>query len=681
MESVLIAVGAFVAYLIAYKTYGKFLARRIFRLDAEAVTPAKEINDGRDYVPTKLEVLFGHHYTSIAGTGPIVGPAIGIIWGWVPALIWVLLGSVFMGAVHDFGALIISARNQGKSIGDVADKVISRRVRLMFMFIVLLCLLIVIAVFCLVIAALFNRFPQAVIPIWVEIPIAVVIGHLVYRKNMNALLLSIVGVILLYAFVVVGAYVPVEMPALDLPLLGKVHPIESWTVILLIYAFIASVLPVWRLLQPRDYINGHELFVVLFVLMLGVLVAHPTIVAPAFSPAPEGIPLTPGAVIEARELPDGLQGKDRIALPEKGKLAPVLVRLDGAGDKDRYRVDMDGQKGKYFVSIEEKTGDHYAVSVPVGSEIPVFALPKETGEKAPKPDKTPLIFPFLFITIACGAISGFHSLVGSGTTSKQLSKENHALVIGYGGMLLEGALAVLVILAVSAGIGLGAEGGLTGAASWKAHYASWSGANSLGAKVGAFVTGASNMLKSFGIPVNIGITIMGVFVASFAATTLDTATRLQRYVIAELASGVKLHFLSNIYIASALAVISGGALALAKKGGAGGLILWPLFGATNQLLACLALLVITVYLKKRGRPTAYTLIPMLIMLVLTGVAMAFNLRDFYLKGTASLHLFLISAVIVVLEGWMVIESLVLWVRGIGEGEVENGLFTGGYRSS
>jgi len=561
VESVIIALGAFAAYFIAYHTYGKFLARKIFVLDEKAVTPAVEVNDGKDYIPTKLEVLFGHHYTSIAGTGPIVGPAIGIIWGWVPALVWVLLGSIFMGAVHDFGAVVISARHQGKSIGDIAGTVISRRVQIMFLIIVFFCLLIVIAVFCLVIASLFSMFPQSVIPIWMEVPIALVIGHLVYRRNMKALPLSIIGVILLYAFVVVGAYVPIEMPSI-----GPFGPLVIWTVILLIFdAFIASVLPVWRLLQPRDYINGHELFVVLFILTLAVFASRPEIVAPAIDLHPSG---------------------------------------------------------------------------------------------------APPIWPFIFITIACGAISGFHSLVGSGTTSKQLSNEKHALAIGYGGMLLEGVLAVLVIIAVAGGIGLAGEGGLAGAEAWREHYSSWSAAGSLGKKVGAFVTGSSNMLVALGIPRNIGITIMGVFVASFAATTLDTATRLQRYVISELASGLKLKPLTNMYAASALAVVSAGVLALGKGGGKGGLMLWPLFGATNQLLACLALLVVTVYLKRKGKPTVFTLVPMLIMLVITGFAMGHNLVQFYGAGAKSLHLFLISAFIVVLEVWMVVESLILWKRGV-----------------
>ena len=560
MQSVLIAVGAFVLYIIAYRTYGRFLARKIFKLDDSNITPAVEFDDKKDFVPTKLEILFGHHYTSIAGTGPIVGPAIGIIWGWVPALIWVVVGSIFMGAVHDFGALIISARNKGKTIGDLAGKYISHRVQIMFLVIVFLLLLIVIAVFCLVISVLFSMYPQSVIPIWIEIPIAMALGHLVYKKGKNALHLSMIGVFFLYIFIVVGSYVPVNMPVF-----WGMQPLTTWTILLLIYAYIASVLPVWKLLQPRDYINGHELFVVLAVLTLAVLISRPEIVAPAYQALPEG---------------------------------------------------------------------------------------------------APPIFPFLFITIACGAISGFHSLVGSGTSSKQMSKESHAMVIGYGGMLLEGFLAVLVIISVAAGIGLagGVEGSLTGAAAWSSHYASWGAADGLGEKVSAFVDGSAKMLLYLGIPWAIAITVMGVFVASFAATTLDTATRLQRYIITEIGAYIKFKPFTNMYVATGVAVVSAGFMALAKDGGKGGLLLWPLFGAANQLLACLGLLVLTVYLRKRKVSTVYTFIPMLIMLVITAVAMGYNIKNFYVDGFKSLHLLIISLIIIILEIFMVIESFIHLVK-------------------
>jgi len=555
VTTVLIAVGAFVGYLVAYHTYGKFLAGKIFEIDDTRLTPARQKHDGVDYVPTKLEVLFGHHFTSIAGTGPIVGPAIAIIWGWLPALLWVLFGAVFMGAVHDFSALVISTRHGGRSIGDVAREIINGRVRTLFLIIIFFTLLIVIAIFCLVIAVLFQLFPQAVFPVWIEIPIAMALGHVIYRRGVHPLAASLVAVAGLYVAIIIGAYWPLSMPSL----FGQ-SPIIVWTVVLLVYAYIASVLPVWRLLQPRDYINGHELFIALGLLAVGVLLARPQMVAPMVDFRPAG---------------------------------------------------------------------------------------------------APPIWPMLFVTIACGAISGFHSLVGSGTTSKQISQERHALTIGYGGMLLEGLLATFVIIAVAAGIGM-ARGGaeLSGVAAWKAHYASWQTASGLGPKVGAFVDGSANMLTAIGIPLKIGLALMGVFVASFAATTLDTATRLQRYVISELAAGVNIRPLANRYVATLVAVGTAGALAF-PKGGKGGLMLWPVFGATNQLLACLALLVATVYLKRRGKPLAITLIPMMLMLVITSWAMVYNVRGFLEAPAEKWHLIGIGVIIMALVGWMLVESFIV----------------------
>jgi carbon starvation protein len=558
MGSVLIAAGAFVAYLVAYQTYGRFIGRRIFGLDRLRTTPAEGLHDGHDYVPTKPQILFGHHFTSIAGTGPIVGPAIAVIWGWVPALLWVIFGSIFMGAVHDLGSLVVSARHQGRTIGEVAADLISPRVGIIFLAVTALVLLIVVAVFCFVIASVFDAYPQSVLPIWLQIPIAVAMGHLVYRKGMNPLPLSIVAVVLMYVTIVIGAYIPLKMPEE-----AGLSPLTLWTLILLVYCYIASVLPVWRLLQPRDYINGHQLFIALGLLALGVLVAKPQIVAPA-------------------------------------------VDLHPAG--------------------------------------------------------APPIWPMLFVIVACGAISGFHSLVASGTTAKQLASEAHAQAIGYGGMLLEGMLAVFVLIAVAAGVGLTAKGDMTGAAVWKARYASWQTAEGLSANLQAFVDGSGAMLASLHIPPKVALAIMGVFVTSFAATTLDTATRLQRYVISELAARVNLRPLTHKHAATSLAVGTAAAMALAQGGGRGGLILWPLFGATNQLLACLALLVITVYLQRQNKPLAFTFIPWLFMLLMTGWAMYYNMRGFWAGGPQQLHLLIIGGLVIALEAWMVIESLGVLIR-------------------
>jgi carbon starvation protein len=323
------------------------------------------------------------------------------------------------------------------------------------------------------------------------------------------------------------------------------------------------------------------------------------------------------------------------------------------------------------------------------------------------PAGAPPILPFIFITIACGAISGFHSLVGSGTTSKQICNESHACAIGYGAMLMEGLLAVFVIIAVAGGIGLdrktlvwkeGREGApsewvyakegaelepgartkeVSGRELWSHHYRSWAAAKGLGSKIKAFVDGSANMLRRMGIPEGIALAIMGVFVSSFAATTLDTATRLQRYVVGEFGKASGLRPLERRHAATLVAVVTAGALALAdfKNPGKGGLILWPLFGAGNQLLACLALLVVTTYLKKTGKPIWFTLLPAAVMFVITGAAMVYNVIDFYGGGLGKLHLLAISAIVIALELWMIAEALGV-LFGKGQSGPPGGVSTG-----
>jgi carbon starvation protein len=560
MGSVLLMVLSFLGYIIVYHTYGRFLSRKVFNINREALTPSHEFNDGIDYVPTKKGVIFGHHFASIAGTGPIVGPAIGIIWGWVPAFLWVFLGSIVMGAVHDFGSLIISLRNKGKSIADITSKYLNRRARIIFFLIVFFELLIVIAIFGLVIAIIFSLFPQSVFPVWFEIPIAVFLGYMVYKKQANIVLYTLFAIILMYTTVVLGHYIPLEMPSIF-----GMPPTGVWTIILLIYAYIASTIPVTALLQPRDYINAWELFIGTGILIIGVLATglfkRMPMVAPAFNLHPAG---------------------------------------------------------------------------------------------------APSMWPFLFITIACGAISGFHSLVSSGTSAKQVSNERDALFVGYGSMLLESALAVLVIIACGAGIGLAyaSKDGqiLQGVAAWNAHYASWSGAAGLGAKINAMVVGSANMMATIGIPKFIGIVIMGVFIASFAGTTLDTATRIQRYIIAELATDIKLNVLANRWIATGIAVVTALILAFATGAhGKGALTLWPLFGAINQILAALALLVITVYLKRKGPWFWLTLIPFFFMIIMTIWGLFLNIKDFV--TSSNWLLVVIGGICLVLSAWLVIEGI------------------------
>ena len=604
MQTLAIALGALVLYLVAYHTYGRFLARRIFKLDPAARVPSVEMEDGTDYVPTRRGVIFGHHFTSIAGTGPIVGPALAVIWGWVPALLWVLFGSILIGAVHDFGALVVSIRNRGQTVGDIAGRVLSKRTRLLFLSVLFLALTIVLAIFGLVIASVWDLYPQSIFPCLIQIPLAVLIGVYLHRRGVNILIPSIITLGLMYLTIfygnvgVLGAFN--QMLGGEPGVIGDGIPTIAWVAILLIYSYIASVLPVWTLLQPRDFINSLQLISALGLIVIGLVVA-------------------------------GLIGGAPAAGGERQSLEIVA---------------------------------------------PAFRM---------APEGAPWIFPFLFITIACGAISGFHCLVSSGTSSKQLKCESDAQFVGYGSMLTEGFLATLVILACVAGLGLGvkgADGTLFGSAAYDARYGSWAAAGGLGAKVGAFVEGSANFLTALGLSAPFAIALMGVFVASFAATTLDTACRLQRYVVQELAStfvprqtvgSAQLRFnplkwLTNKHGATIFAIVVAGTLAYMPGKpdgvpGTGGLLLWPLFGATNQLLAGLAFLVITFWLWRRALPVWFIVIPTLFMLILPGIAMSMNVVTF-VKDSQWL-LAALGLATIALQLWIIFEAVAAWPRARG----------------
>ena len=558
MNSLVLAAIMMIGYFVAYHTYGKFLARKIFKLNPEAVCPSTALQDDHDFVPTKKHILFGHHFTSIAGLGPIAGPAIAIIWGWVPAVLWVLLGSIFFGAIHDFGAMVVSMRSQGRSIGDLTSDIVNKRVRTLFLLIIFFLLWIVIAIFGLMVAILFTMYPIAVIPVWFELVIAFYLGHMIYKQGKDEWWPSIVAVAIMYITVIIGAYVPIDFQAI-FGMSAKATLITWIVIVLAVDAWLASSLPVQTLLQPRDFINSHQLVIALVLLTLGVIVAHPPIVAPAVNLAPKGAP-------------------------------PV--------------------------------------------------------------------WPFLFVVIACGAISGFHSLVSSGTSSKQCKTEGDCLFIGYGSMLMEGTLAALVIAAVAAGIGMGftGKGGefFTGAAAWQHHYADWGSIGGAGNYLRAVIQGSANMIQTIGIPAKITLGIMAVFVVSFAATTLDSATRIQRYVVVELSNAWKFKPLTGRQAATAFAVLSAALLAFYDGSGKGALKLWPLFGSINQLLAGLTLLVVTIYLARRKINIAYTCIPMIFMLFMTGWAMIIGIGRYY--SSANWLLFVIGLAVFLLEIWMVIES-------------------------
>lgn len=551
MNAAWLAAATLGVFALAYRFYARFLSTRIFALADSDAVPARQFEDGVDFVPTRKSVLWGHHFTSIAGAAPIVGPAIAVIWGWLPALLWVTLGTVAMGAVHDFSALVISLRNRGRSIGDIAGAVVGPRARLLFLALILLLVWIVLAVFAYIIATLFVAYPGAIFPINVQIAVAMLLGWAVYRRRLPILAPSLLGYAALMLAVWFGDSFAAAFPALSQIQVGQ------WVVILLIYCFVASVLPVWLLLQPRDYLNAHQLITGLSLLCLGLFVAGPLVVAPAINPNPAGAP--------------------------------------------------------------------------------------------------PLI-PFLFITIACGAISGFHGLVASGTTAKQVSRASDARAIGFGGMLGEGALGMLAVLASTAGFASFAD--------WQTHYSSWSAANGLSAKLEAFVNGGASFVSALGIPQSTAATFIAVMVIAFAATSLDTAARIQRLVIGELAGGALRGrapglraLLGNRYAAGAIAVGAAMLLALTQAGGQGGLILWPLFGTTNQLVAGVTLLVVSVWLRKQGRPVAFTLVPMWIVAGATLAAMISELAGYLAHWPQQWLLAVMGCIVLLCDLWVIFEGV------------------------
>lgn len=553
MQSVLIVLIGVAGMAFGWFVYSKFIAEKIFRLDPDFVTPAHEFNDGVDYVPTNKFVLWGHHFTSVAGAAPIVGPAIAVYWGWVPAVLWVTLGTIFFAGVHDAGALWASNRHKGKSIGALSEVVIGKRTRSLFMVVIFLVLLMVNAVFGVVIARAFVETPTAVVPSWAAILVALVIGQLVYRK-FNLLALSLGGVIALYLSVYAGSLVPMELPELF-----GLSTISGWIVILFIYAMIASMLPVWMLLQPRDFINGLQLFVGLFLLYGAVFLVMPDISAPAFN----------------------------------------------------TRVDAD----------------------------------------------SPSMLPLLFVTIACGAVSGFHGIVSSGTSSKQLDKEPDARFVGYLGAVGEGSLALITTVAVS-GAALAATPEI-----WHQIYDKFGTAGA-----DAFIRGGANLItEGFGLPMAFSTTLLATMVVLFAGTTMDTGVRLQRYIIQEWGQIYGIRILNNGIVATLVAVAACMWLAFGAGGpdGAGGLVIWPLFGSTNQILAGMTLLAISVMLIKLGRPARYTLIPMAFVLLMSSWAAVVKLVEFYRDG--NWLLVFIDVVVLVTSLMAILESVSAIARFRREG--------------
>jgi carbon starvation protein len=542
VDSVYLVLLGIVGGLFGWFVYSRFIATRVYQLDPDFVTPANELNDGVDYVPTNKYVLWGHHFTSVAGAAPIVGPAIAVYWGWVPAVLWVVLGTIFFAGVHDFGALWASNRHKGKSIGALSETIIGKRTRALYMIVVFLLLLMVNAVFGVVIARALVNTPSAVLPAWSAIVVALVIGQFVHRKA-NLAILSVLGVAALYASIYGGSVMPLELPSVF-----GLSPQANWIIILFVYAAIASMLPVWVLLQPRDFINGLQLFVGLILLYGAVFLVMPDISAPAFN--------------------------NRLA------------------------------------------------------------------------EDAPSIIPLLFVTIACGAVSGFHGIVASGTSSKQLNREPDARFVGYLGSVGEGSLALITIVAVS---------GATFAATpdiWHQIYDKFGTAGAA-----AFIDGGANLISTaWGLSVTVAQTLLATMVVLFAGTTMDSGVRLQRYIIQEWSVIYKIPVLNNGVLATFIAVGSCLLLAFGAGGasGAGGLVIWPLFGSTNQILAGLTLLVISVMLLKLGRPARYTLAPMVFVLIMSFWAGVIKLIEFYRDG--NILLVVIDAIVLVTSMLVMLEA-------------------------
>ena len=549
VNSLVIAGLVVAALLCGYIFYGRVISR-LWGIDPARRTPAIEHPDGVDYVPAKhWTVLFGHHFSSIAGAGPIIGPVIACFyWGWLPALIWIVIGSIFLGAVHDFSALMASLQHKGQSIAQVAEAVMGKRTKIIFASFIWLALVLVIAVFAYSAAKTLTDEPKVVLPTFGLIPVAIFTGLMMYRWKINQVLATAIGVALLLALIVLGANLPLNIKSLGGIFASE--PVKCWTVVLLIYGYIASVTPVNILLQPRDYLATFVLYFGMLLGFVGLLVTHPNMQSPA------------------------------------------------------------------YIAYSSSNGP---------------------------------IWPMLFVFVACGAISGFHSLIASGTTSKQITSETHAKRVGFGAMIFEGVLAGLAVLCVCAGL------------YWKGN-PDWNFSVLMKSKgwIETFGRGygqltGTTLAKLTGQSLDQALvlgTLIGIItIKTFIMTTLDSATRIGRYVGEELfGATIPIKFFRNRFVSTIIIIVFAGYLALWNWKS-----VWPVFGAANQLVAALALIVVTVLLMKLGKPIRYTFYPALFMLITTIGALVYQVVwQFIPEGnkllTAIGLLLIILAVIMTAEG-------------------------------
>ncbi len=518
-------------FIFAYFWYGNIIKNKVLRSTDDLPTPSHTLYDNKDYVPTKPIVLFGHHFSAIAGAGPIIGPILAYSYfGWLPALLWILIGSVFIGAVHDYTSLITSVRNNGYSMVNIADRVISPRAGFLFSLFVFLTLILVIAVFADLTARTLMEDPTIVLPTFGLIFIALLFAILHYKLRMNAYLATLIALVGLGLMVWGGQSLHIKASY------------EFWLILILAYCFFASILPVWLLLQPRDYISMYILIIGMFLGYVGILFLNPSI------------------------------------------------------------------QGPHYINFFGKVGP---------------------------------LFPFLFITIACGAISGFHSLIASGTSAKQLDKESHGKTIAYGGMLTEAALAFLVIMMVSSVLPFNGDAN-----------------NSfLGILVNKnadilFGTALGLTIQSLGIPLVFGTSFGILMLNAFILTSLDAGTRLCRYIVQE-GFGIKYGgILKDKFFSTAIVIIS--ALIICLSGSYQKI--WSVFGSANQLIGTLSLFVVTNYLLGIKAPRWYTLIPAIFMLIVTETALIYQLFFIYIPKI-DIILIVISSLLIVLGILVAIESL------------------------
>tara|TARA_B100000678_G_scaffold237608_1_gene207533 strand:- start:25331 stop:27016 length:1686 start_codon:yes stop_codon:yes gene_type:complete len=529
---VLIIISAIIL-ITAYYTYGKYVSKKL-GVDNSNITPSNTLEDGIDYVPTKSPIVLGHHFASIAGAGPIIGPVIAVAFGWIPAVIWIIIGGVFFGAVHDMASMLASLRHKGKSIGYVIEKQIGAKGKVLFLIFSFSTLILIVGVFADIIAKTFINNPSVASSSILFIILAVVFG-VVNKALKNSkyafVITSIIGVVLMYFFVYLGKFIPINIGY------------NLWVIILLGYAFIASVTPVTLLLQPRDYLTSYLLYGLIIAAVIGIFIANPE------------------------------------------------VKMD--------------------------------------NDI-VFKSP-DLG----------YIFPVLFVTVACGAISGFHSLVASGTTSKQLNKESDAKIVGYGGMLIETFLAILSVIAVMV---ISRE-----------EYVSQLLNHG---PVSLFADGLGKIIAAIGISKQMATSFVALTVSAFALTTLDTCTRLARFTFQEYFDDKEHSTIkkvgANRYIATTVVILS--SIVLLSTGEFD--VLWPIFGSANQLLAALALLAIAVWLIKKRINASFVLIPMYVMFAVALSSLCLFAITNYQNGTYILAilagaLFLLAIVLL----WLAKNSL------------------------